>query len=147
MKSPLRLVSYPLTIFFKFSSRFSNPLYFLFRILIGSLFLQHGGQKLFGWFGGVPMNGLMWTAGIIEFVGGTFIIVGLFTRLVAFVAAAEMLAAIFIYHLPQGWNPFIFPPGNGAELPLLYLAAFIILMLRGNEKWSLELKLWGREWF
>lgn len=141
MKSPLRLFNYWITLI----SPFRDLLYFLFRLLIGFLFLQHGGQKLFGWFGGVPMNGLMWTAGIIEFVGGACIIVGLFTRLVAFVAAAEMLAAIFIYHLPQGWNPFIFPPGNGAELPLLYLAIFIILMLRGSGKWSLEQVLWKKE--
>lgn len=93
------------------------------------------------------MNGLMWTAGIIEFGGGAFIILGLFTRLAAFIAAAEMLIAIFTYHLPQGWNPFIFPPGNGAELPLLYIAAFIILMLNGSGKWGFERLLGKKELF
>lgn len=125
----------------------SDPLYFLFRLIIGFLFLQHGGQKLLGWFGGVPMNSLMWTAGTIEFVGGIALILGLFTKVVAAIAALEMLVAIVTFHLPQGWNPFIFPPGNGAELPLLYIAAFLILIINGGGKWSLEKVVLKKEVF
>ncbi len=93
------------------------------------------------------MNSLMWTAGTIEFVGGIALILGLFTKVVAAIAALEMLVAIVTFHLPQGWNPFIFPPGNGAELPLLYIAAFLILIINGGGKWSLEKVVLKKEVF
>jgi len=75
--------------------------YFVFRVLVGLLFLQHGLQKLFGMFGGLGGNSaelfsLMGLAGTIETLGGLGIALGLFTRLWAFFAAIEMLIAYYV---------------------------------------------------
>ena len=101
----------------------------ILRIITGFLFLQHGLGKLFGWFGGtpVPTYSLFWTAGVIESIGGPLIIVGLFTRPVAFVLSGEMLVAFWIGHHPQGgW-----PVRNGGVVPLLYCLIFFHLAAAG----------------
>ncbi len=126
-----------------------SSLYFLFRVLAGLLFFFHGGQKLFGWFGGAGGNGavtlvsLFGLAGIIEFLGGLVIVLGLFSRLAATIAAVEMLIAFFMMHFPQGWNPLL----NMGEAAVLYFAAFLVLIAYGNGRWSLEQKLLGKEVF
>lgn len=76
----------------KLIERYSDYLYFVFRVFVGLLFFQHGAQKLFGWFGGnaVELLGLMGLAGLIESVGGLAIALGLFTRPFAFAGALEM---------------------------------------------------------
>ena len=73
----------------------------LLRIIAGALFMQHGAQKLFGLFGGLGGNGasapflqLMWFAGVLEFFGGLCILLGLFTRPVAFLLSGEMAVAV-----------------------------------------------------
>ena len=82
------------------------------RIGAGLLFMQHGVQKLFGFFGGFGPNGgavqLMsqfGLAGVLETFGGLLIVLGLLTRPVAFVLALEMLVAYFQFHYPQGGMP------------------------------------------
>ncbi|MEK6949583.1 MAG: DoxX family protein, partial [Nanoarchaeota archaeon] len=124
--------------------------YFVFRVFIGLLFLQHGLQKLFGAFGGVTGNGqpvelfsLFGAAGLIEFVAGIAIAVGLFTRLAAFISAIEMLVAYFMVHIPNGLIPLV----NQGELALLYFAAFLALKAYGAGKWSLEKALMKKEVF
>jgi putative oxidoreductase len=110
----------------------------LLRIFAGLLFICPGGLKLFGWFGGMPggakLTPLLWVAGIIEVVGGTMIVFGLFTRAVAFIASGEMAAAYFIGHFPKGF----FPIQNHGEAA--YLLCFIFLFLWGNGAgpWSLD---------
>lgn len=138
----------------KFTEQHKDKLYLVFRVFAGLLFLQHGGQKLFGWFGGLGGDGvpvalfsLMGLAGIIEFFGGLTIALGLFSRLAALVAGLEMLVAYFMVHLPKGLNPFAFPPGNGGELALMYLAAFLVVLALGNGKWDLERALLKKEAF
>jgi len=82
----------------------------LLRIVAGFLFLQHGGQKLFAWFGGVggdphgtvPLMSQMGLAGALEFFGGIAIMLGLFTRPVAFLLSGEMAVAYFQSHQPRG---------------------------------------------
>ncbi len=130
--------------------KYGDYLYFLFRVLIGLLFSLHGGQKLFGWFGGVAGDGasvtlasLMGAAGIIEFAGGIAVAVGFFSRAVATIAAIEMLVAFFMVHVPQGWVPLL----NQGEAALLYFSAFLVVIVYGNQKWSLEQKLLGKEVF
>ncbi len=130
--------------------KYKDYLYLLFRVIVGVLFLFHGGQKLFGWFGGVGGDGssvalvsLFGLAGIIEFLGGLALVLGLFSRLAATVSAIEMLVAFFMAHFPQGWNPLI----NRGEAALLYFAAFLVVVIRGNGKWNLEQKLLGKEMF
>jgi putative oxidoreductase len=119
--------------------------YFAFRVLIGVLFFQHGGQKLFGLFGGKSqaLFSLMGLAGIIEFFGGIAIALGLFTRLVALITGIEMVSAYLMVHLPHGWIPIV----NKGELALLYLSGFLVLIAYGAKKWSLERALFKKECF
>lgn len=123
-------------------------IYFVFRVFVGLLFLQHGLQKLFGAFGGiggnaVELSSLFGAAGIIEFIAGIVITLGLFTRLAAFIAAIEMLVAYFMVHAPNGSIPLL----NQGELALLYFASFLVLMVHGAGKWSVEKTLLNKEFF
>jgi putative oxidoreductase len=81
--------------------------YAFLRIIAGLLFVSHGGQKLFGWFGGqpVPLGSLFGVAGIIEIVLGLLITIGLFTSYAAFIASGEMAVAYFIGHFPKSFWP------------------------------------------
>jgi len=122
--------------------------YFIFRVFVGLLFLQHGLQKLFGMFGGLggqaaELFSMMGLAGLIELLGGLGIALGLFARLGALVAALEMIVAYFMVHVPQGLIPFV----NQGELALLYVAAFLVIMAFGSRKWSLEKAIFKKEVF
>ena len=131
---------------FKKLKRYNNQLYFVFRVLVGLLFFQHGAQKLLGWFGaegGVPLFTMMGVAGLIELVGGLAIAFGLFTRLAALVGGVEMLVAYFMVHASNGLIPIM----NNGELALLYFAAFIIVCIYGGQKWTLEESLFKKERF
>ena len=116
--------------------KYGDNFYFVFRVLTGLLFVQHGLQKLFGLMGGNSASAfsLMWFAGVIELFGGILIAVGLITRFVALIAGLEMLVAFFKAHVPQGWIPIM----NKGELSLLYFAAFLVIMTKGAGKWSLD---------
>src|SRR5438309_2851532 len=87
--------------------RYTETTFALMRIVAGLLFACHGAQKLFGVFGGQAMtaSGLILSAGIIEFVGGLLIALGLLTRVAAFFAAGEMAVAYFKAHAPHGFWP------------------------------------------
>jgi putative oxidoreductase len=106
------------------------------------LFIQHGLQKLFGMFGGIPgtPNGTVplisqfGLAGVLETFGGLLIVLGLFTRPVALVLALEMLVAFFQFHFPRGG----FPIENQGELPLLFLLVFLFLATNGAGPASLD---------
>lgn len=119
----------------------------LFRIAVGALFLQHGLQKLLGFFGGMdgagavaPLASLMGAAGILEGLGGMLLIVGLVTRPVAVVLLLEMLTAYGMVHLPLGGWPI----RNQGELALLYASAFLFLAGSGPGALSLDEVLAGR---
>lgn len=125
-------------------SRFQDGAHNLFRVAAGFLFWQHGAQKLFGWFGGTQVETLvsqMGVAGVLEFFGGILILVGLFTRPVAFVLAGEMAVAYLIAHVPQG----LMPIQNGGELALLYCAVFLLLMTMGPGSLSVDAMREGGE--
>ena len=119
--------------------------YFIFRVLVGLLFLQHGLQKLFGMFGGksAELFSIMGLAGIIEFLAGISIALGIFARFGAFFAALQMAVAYFMAHAPQGLIPIL----NMGELALLYFAAFLAIMAFGAGKWSLEKAIFKKEFF
>jgi putative oxidoreductase len=112
------------------------------RIGAGLLFMQHGGQKLFGWlggFGGQPgataeRFSLMGLAGVLEFFGGLLIVLGLFTRPVALLVAAQMVTAHFMAHQPRGG----FPMQNGGELALLFALVFVFLFANGSGPVSVD---------
>lgn len=119
--------------------------YFIFRVLVGLLFLQHGLQKLFGMFGGksAELFSIMGLAGIIEFLAGISIALGIFARFGAFFTALQMAVAYFMAHAPQGLIPIL----NMGELALLYFAAFLVIMAFGAGKWSLEKAIFKKEFF
>jgi putative oxidoreductase len=114
----------------------------VFRIAIGLLFLTHGLVKLFGFPAGaqpgqVPLMGLFGAAGIIELVGGIALLLGLFTRPIAFLLSGEMAIAYFMVHASQNF----FPALNGGELAILYCFGFLYLAAAGAGPWSLDAKL------
>ena len=115
--------------------KYIGGMYVLFRLIVGGLFMLHGVTK-YGLLGGsaVEMGSLLWFAGVIETVGGLFLVLGLFTRVVAAICAAEMLVAYFMAHFPQGWSPL----ANKGEPALLFFAAFLVLAGHGAWKWSLD---------
>ena len=106
------------------------------RLVAGFLFLQHGLQKLFGMLGGSaqPVGSLMFFAGVIEGLGGLLIMLGLFTRPVAFIASGQMAAAYFMSHAPQGFWPIL----NRGELAALYCFVFLYLAIAGPGPLSLD---------
>lgn len=125
-------------------SNFKNGLFFVFRVLVGLLFMQHGAQKLFGLLGGqaAPLFSLMGLAGVIEFFGGLFVAVGLFTSWVALLAAVQMLVAYFMVHAKSGF----FPIANKGELSLLFFVAFLALFVLGGGKFSLDKLFFKKEY-
>lgn len=113
----------------------------LLRIVAGYLFIAHGTAKLFGaphiaMFDGLQLWSLSGVAGILEVVGGAALILGLFTRPVAFVLSGLMAFAYFIGHAPQG--NLLLPILNGGELAALYSFLFLFLSAVGGGAWSLD---------
>lgn len=117
-------------------------LHALLRIGAGLLFMQHGMMKLFGSFGGLggtpgahaELMTKMGLAGVLEFGGGLLIVLGLFTRPVAFLLAGEMLVAYLQAHMPQGAVPI----KNGGELALLFMLVFAFLFGAGAGPLSVD---------
>ena len=118
--------------------RWSEPVYAIFRIMAGLLFLMHGTQKLFGWppgGEGMPAAGsLMWFGGIIELICGLLVLVGLFASWAAFLASGEMAVAYFMFHQPKGPLPI----QNKGELAVLFCFAFLYIAARGSGAFSVD---------
>jgi putative oxidoreductase len=121
----------------KWLGKYSDFFYALMRIIAGLLFACHGAQKLFGVLGGQKQTGLLLAAGVIEFVGGILIAVGLFAGYVAFIAAGEMAVAYFKQHAPRGFWP-IMQGGNGGELAILFCFVFLFIASRGSGILSID---------
>ena len=120
-----------------------RPLYVLFRILVGFLFLEHGLQKLGILEGSFQISGFMGFIGLCELAGGLAILFGIWTRLVALLGTVLLIGAYVTVHMPNG----VLPIQNRGELALLYIAAFITLFIYGAGKWSVERFLIKREFF
>jgi putative oxidoreductase len=127
--------------------RFAPITYALFRIVFGFLFLCYGLQKLFGWFGGPAANlaTLMGAAGVVETVGGLLIMLGLFTRLAAFLASGEMAVAFWYIHVMTiaagkglGMPAGLIPINNGGIDAVAFCFAFLYICSRGPGIWSLD---------
>ena len=113
------------------------------RIAAGAAFFSHGAQKILGWFGGFGPDGgtaeLMsrfGAAGVIELVGGLCIIIGLGTRLVAFIASGEMAVAYFWMH--SAGRGSIWWWENGGETVLLYSFIFLVFAAWGAGPLSVD---------
>ena len=122
-----------------FMRGYESQTYALMRIVVGLLFLWHGTQKLFDF----PIAGarpdqmpvpMFYTAGIIEFFGGAFVMVGLLSRWSAFLCSGLMAAAYWIAH---GTNS-LFPIENRGELAALYCFAFLYIAAKGPGIWSVD---------
>ncbi|MGX9460258.1 DoxX family protein [Shewanella sp. A14] len=119
------------------------------RLPVGVIFMAHGGQKLFGWFGGYGLEGtgqwmasigiepgvlMAFLAGSAELIGGLFILLGLLTRPAAAVLAFTMVIAIASVHISNG----LFMANNGYEFALALLAASVSLALSGSGKVAID---------
>ena len=104
----------------------------LFRIVIGLFFVIHGVQKVMK---GTPL--LSWPGGpmsLIELVGGTLILIGLWTRWAALISSGAMAYAYFVVHQPKG----LLPVQNGGELAAVYSWVFLLLVFTGAGAWSID---------
>ena len=125
------------------------------RIPVGIIFIAHGAQKLFGWFGGFGLEGTgQWMgslglepgtlmalmAGSAEFFGGLALLFGVLVRPAAAALAFAMLVAIFSVHIDKG----LFVSNNGYEFGLALLAASVSLVISGAGRLSLD-AVWGRK--
>ena len=123
-------------------SSWSGPILSVLRIVAGLLFLAHGTTKLLTWpltdyfKDGVPLFSLMGFAGALEIVGGLLIVLGLFTRISAFVLSGMMAVAYSMAHAPSGFHPI----NNGGELAILFSFVFLYLAATGGGPWSLDAK-------
>lgn len=115
------------------------------RIAAGFTFALHGWQKAFGLLGGiggqsVPITTMLGAAGWIETVGSALIILGLFTRPVAFILSGEMAIGYFRTHAPRGFFPLL----NGGEITVLYCFLWLWFSAAGAGVWSLD-RMLGRK--
>ena len=105
------------------------------RIVVALLFLEHGLQKYFGFpSAGPPMRPILYVQGVIEIVGGIFLLIGAYTRVVAFILAGDMAVAYFIAHFPRSF----FPAVNDGDAAVLYCFAFFYIVFAGGGPWSLD---------
>jgi len=124
---------------FTFLSRWSPQLLNVLRIIAGLLFFAHGTAKLLGFpqvemFAGLQLFSLMGLAGVLELVGGALLVIGLFSRLTAFILAGEMAVAYFMEHAPQSFHPMI----NQGEAAILFCFIFLYIAAAGPGPWSVD---------
>ncbi len=109
----------------------------LLRIVAGLLFVFHGTQKFFDFPGPLGQEipvAIMWVAGLIELIGGSLVMIGLFTRWAAFLCSGLMAAAYWMAHGSQG----LFPILNHGELAILYCFVFLYIAAKGPGIWSVD---------
>lgn len=109
------------------------------RIAVGFMYWTHGGQKLFAWFGREEPAQLMsrWgAAGVIEFVGGPLIMLGLFSRPVAFIISGQMAVTYWWMHVAR--NGELWHWANRGELPAVYAFVFLMLAAYGGGQFSID---------
>lgn len=118
--------------------------YFLLRVVSGLLFMHAGAMKILGWFGGMPPGATMttqvWIGGSLELYGGILIMLGLFTRPVAFIVSGEMAVAYWQFHAPNGAWPIL----NHGESSVLFCFIFLFMAAYGGGAWSLDSLIWGK---
>jgi len=120
-----------------FMAKFGPKAYALLRMVAGFLFLWHGTQKLFGFPGGAsgdrPFH-ITYVAGPIEFFGGLLLMLGLFTRPVAFLCSGLMASAYWMSHGTRA----LLPIENRGELAALYCFVFLFMSAHGSGICSLD---------
>lgn len=122
---------------FTLLSRWQPQLLALLRIVAALLFLEHGVMKLFHFPAPQlpgPLPPMLVAAALVELVTGLLMVIGLFTRLAAFVASGEMAVAYFIGHFPKSFWPGI----NGGDAAILFCFIFLYLAAAGSGAWSID---------
>lgn len=111
------------------------------RIVAAFMFIQHGAAKLLAFphsllpgGGTLPLTTLAGAGGLVELVGGALLLLGLFSRPVAFICAGEMAVAFFKVHFPQGFWTI----SNGGELAVLYCFVWLYISAAGPGPLSLD---------
>ncbi len=121
----------------EFCAKWQSHFLSVLRIMIGLLFLEHGTSKYLGFphVEKVPdalsMPGI---SGVFELIGGALIVLGLFTRPVAFVLSGNMAVAYFLAHAPRAFFPVL----NGGDAAILYCFVFLYLFFAGPGPWSID---------
>jgi putative oxidoreductase len=120
-------------------SRWQPQLLAILRIVTGLLFLEHALIKLIGFPpGGKPglqdVGSFLWIAGLVELITSVLVILGLFTRAAAFVAAGEMAVAYWMVHAKMGFYPAV----NMGEAAILFCFVFLYLAAAGPGAWSID---------
>ncbi|HEY4199818.1 MAG TPA: DoxX family protein [Devosiaceae bacterium] len=118
--------------------RYSPHLLALLRIIAALLFIEHGTQKLFNFPAApgmpVPLFTLFGIGAILELVGGILILIGWFTRPVAFILAGEMAVGYFLVHAPGSF----FPAVNMGDAAILFCFIFLYLVTSGPGAFSVD---------
>ena len=119
----------------------------LLRIVAAFLFVQHGTAKFFGvphvaMFDGFQAASLMGVAGALELVGGVLLLIGLFTRPVAFVLSGFMAVAYFMAHASRGF--VLAPILNQGELAIMFCFVFLLISATGGGAWSVDAMRGGK---
>ena len=120
-----------------FMKSYEGQTYALMRIVTGFLFLWHGSSKLLGFPMPAPAEApafVIWVGGIIELAGGILVMIGLQTRLAAFLCSGLMAAAYWMAH---GMNAPL-PIQNQGELAAIYCFVFLFISARGSGMWSVD---------
>jgi putative oxidoreductase len=122
-----------------FLSIWTPRLQSILRIVVGGLFLMHGSAKLLHiphvpQFDNVQLTSLVGIAGVLELLGGFLLLIGLFTRPIAFILSGEMAVAYFMAHQPRGLLPIL----NGGELAAVYSFVFLYFAVAGGGPWSVD---------
>jgi putative oxidoreductase len=119
------------------TARFAPQMLSVLRIVSALIFMAHGTQKILG-FPASSMNPAMfslpWIAGVLELVGGALLLIGLFSRPVAFILSGEMAFAYFIGHAPRS----LYPALNGGDAAILYCFVFLYIVFAGPGPWSVD---------
>lgn len=120
-------------------SRYQPQLLSALRIVSALMFIQHGTQKIFGFpapaRGPFEIASQMGIGGVIELVGGALLLIGLFTRPVAFILSGMMAVAYFQFHFANGG---VYPLVNGGELAALYCWVFLYIVAAGPGAWAVD---------
>jgi putative oxidoreductase len=110
----------------------------ILRIVAALTFMEHGTQKLLGFppsdHPGPELFSLLGLSGVLELFGGALLLLGLFTRPVAFILSGMMAVAYWLVHAPQNF----FPVNNGGDAAILYCFLFLYLVAAGGGPWSLD---------
>lgn len=124
-------------------NKFSPLVLGVLRIVSGYMFILHATAKFWefpmsmtGGHGAVPLASLFGIGGVIELVFGALLILGLFSRVAAFILSGQMAVAYFLVHASAG--NILFPPANGGELAVLYCFIFLYVFVAGPGAFALD---------